>query len=353
MPIQQLVQKICESSLLTDQEKRFLRYLLDHAEDEIARQEYQIGREFLGLPKDWDPDKGNVRVLVARARSGMRDYFDDPAWGRKSPEHLTISRPPYMLVLVSCAHPDPDVRFWDAHLSSARNIILHTEPLFFFNPRKRSFTRYLDLNGDSLEAIDVQGDARLRGLIPCFHYQPSGETYAAQDLANWFVSQRRDRPEVKLTRKCHDDEPWGQNLILLGNSRTNRFINRLQALRRDLEIQLDQYSVVNLHPRSSEKKNYEDLNEVAGEGYTYALVTRCPSRFAGYSATILGANHGRAAQKVARYLTSKKSLRELMEKLEAPPGLPLPKSFQIVFRVEIHDFDVAEGEAEPIIWRGF
>jgi hypothetical protein len=68
---------------------------------------------------------------------------------------------------------------------------------------------------------------------------------------------------------------------------------------------------------------------------------------------MIAANHGRATQKVAEYLTSEVLLRALFQKVGVQSEQSLPTTFQILFSVETHDFDIAESDAEPILWRGF
>jgi len=345
--IRQLINEVCFGRTLSDHEKDFLRYMDKHAGDAHFLSEHGIAKEFLRW-EDWDKRRSNVRTLVARVRSGLKTFFDDPRGGRASRQRLEIpERPPYRLEMAVNLQHDAVARFWGAHFANGeRNMVLYTEPVFFYDPLKRCFVRFLDVNSDDLDQIHESLDPRLRGLTACFHYQPTGEARAVKNVTRWFEGQEY-AVEVKPTRECTNNEGWGCNLVLLGNSRTNRFMRQLQSPA-GLEVIVEDYRVKDTRTCTV----YEDLDEVTGANFAYALVTRSPSKFSQFCVTAISANHGRAAQKASEFLTSEIRLRQFFQRLSINREEELPKSFQILFKVETHDFDVAEGDAQPILCRG-
>jgi hypothetical protein len=56
-------------------------------------------------------------------------------------------------------------------------------------------------------------------------------------------------------------------------------------------------------------------------------------------------------EKAAKYLTSKKSMEILFQKVGIPESEPLPESFQILFKVEGLKFDTGVGDAEAVAFR--
>jgi hypothetical protein len=73
----------------------------------------------------------------------------------------------------------------------------------------------------------------------------------------------------------------------------------------------------------------------------YALVTRKPGTTQNKSTiTTISANHGRAIEGAAGYLTSEKEVSNLLSTLNVDPGFSaLPERFQILLGVEMIDID--------------
>ena len=101
----------------------------------------------------------------------------------------------------------------------------------------------------------------------------------------------------------------------------------------------------------SEQRHYRDAPYSLKTGENeclYAVVTRRPILNSKTCATLVGSNHGRALEKAANYLTSKKSMEILFQKIGISGSEPLPESFQILFKVEGLNFDTGVGDAEAV-----
>jgi hypothetical protein len=336
---------------LSHHENDFLKYLLKHQGQD--NDEYcsttGIAKYFLGRDmEEWDKLHGDVRTLASRVRTGLGDYFQDARLGRHSEHRLTIGiGPPYKLHVEANTLQSSLSQFWEVHLGSTRkNWLITTEPLFFYNPREHFFVRYLTLNAPA-DRVE-QPDSPVAGLVECHTYVPSGEAGAEKVLTDWFKGQQKELT-VAVSRNCID-QPWQDDLILLGNSRTNRFISSLQEKHNFQLVQQD-YQITNSDPKGDEAKIHTDLEGVTGVGVTHALVTRCRGLFDYANATIIAANHGRAAQRVAEFLTTEASVTKMFESFSLDLQKRLPDFFQILFEVPTLNFDLA-GDAKPIIRRG-
>jgi hypothetical protein len=348
------VHGIAPSEHLSPRDHEFLNYLLKYKGNEKYCSSAGIAEHILKRNmQHWSEDKhSDVRVFVTRVRNGLRAYFEDPKHGRKSEYRLDIgSGAPYRLQVVLNERPSSLAQFWESHLDSALvTRLVSTEPVFFYDSQKRSFVRYLEINADTPKGGKGRLGPRLKGLIPCFTYVPSGEAKAEQLLTNWFKSQKKDLI-VEVSRNCNDAEPYTGNLILLGNKRTNRFIRNFQN-EQHFELYQDDYRIVNRVPQGYKLKSYADLDKVTGMSFTHVLVTRCRGTFNNVCATIIAANHGRAAAKIAELLTSDTSVSNLFKTIGVERQKAMPDSFQILFKVQTKDFDLAGGEPEVVLCRG-
>lgn len=222
----------------------------------------------------------------------------------------------------------------------------------FFDQKRRCYIRFLDINDESrsldTEAIRSRIPARhpARLLEPCFHYQSSGETQAQRILRKWFEHQKGN-VSVEVSREVLDAKAWAHHLILLGNSRTNRLIRKLQD---KLDIVLEEDSILVRKSRHFTKKYY-DLRTSYQKSATssiHAVVTRRPSLGNQRCATLIASNNGRALERMAEFLTRASELQRLYDSLNLKP--PLPASFQLLFSFRIVDRDTVAGEPELVEW---
>lgn len=300
-------------------------------------------------------EQSDIRTSVSRVRQGLKGFFKYELAGKKSASRLQIPyRPPYRLEIVKNEPAlDPVETFWDAHFSNAsQNLIIYTEPLFFWDKEHRCYIRYLNLNDES-SSLDVDrirrnlpADHPATRLQPCFHYQSSGETQAQRILRKWFEQQ--DDVDVKLSRECVDSEVWKHNIVVLGNSRTNRFLRILQKELTFL-LQDDKVAVkARGRKRSYELVDLEPSPKEPSERYLYAVLTRRPSTVKQRCVTMIAANHGRGIEKVAETLTLPNAIDRLYSQLQLDRTQPLPDRFQLLFRIQTLDHELAPGEPELI-----
>jgi hypothetical protein len=351
-------------------EVELLRFLGEHSNPTSATEslsEKTIGTEVFGLPKNWNPREPDapalVRTTVTRLRHHLDDFFKYTPSGRQCARRIFLpDGSPYLLrVIDNNVQLDAVERFWDAHIISGGDCaIIYTEPLFFWDEDRRAYIRFLDINFESLDpdqiARGIRGefgpDHPALKMKPCFHYQASGEIHACHKIQSWF-EQNRVPIDVALSRDRNDDWALERNLIVLGNRRTNRLVRKLQA-GLAYELLSEHIVIRDPDPNRNEQPEYKDL-QPSGDGtegnYVYAIVTRRPSLNRKRCATVIGANHGRAAEIVAHYLTSEKSLDSLYDLMGVQGTDRLPSQFQVLFRVGVVDFDTLLGEAEPIAHR--
>jgi hypothetical protein len=146
---------------------------------------------------------------------------------------------------------------------------------------------------------------------------------------------------VRNARITSWHEMRNSNLVMVGCTRTNTFIDMLQE---KAGFNLTEDEIQNLSPCPGEAQSYK------GKRYAdsrlqrfreYALVTRRPGTTQSKSTiTTISANHGRAIEGAAGYLTSEKEVSNLLSTLNVDPGVSaLPERFQILLGVEMIDID--------------
>jgi hypothetical protein len=317
-------------------------------------EDHQLADE-LGRGPKWKKFKSDIRTAVHRVRDNLRTFYKYDPLGKKSGSRLQIpDGTPYRVELVTNHQDlDPIERFWDPHFGNdAGNLIVYTEPLFFWDQEGRRYIRYLDLNDES-SALDaarirekIPAGHPARELQPCFHYHSGGETQAQRILRKWFEHQ--GNVEVKLSRECVERDVWKHNIVVLGNSRTNRFLKTLQE---GLTFVLDEKKLtVQEHNHKSAYDCFDlqaSLKEPSGS-YLYATVTRRPSIVDQRWVTMIAANHGRAIEKLAESLTTPNALHQIYSRLPFDRSAPLPTYFQLLFRIQMIDYELAPGEPELV-----
>jgi hypothetical protein len=347
--VQRIAAAIATQRVLPPGEQRLLDVLIRRFPDAITESDLS---KSLHDGEDSTKLRGNRRAEVARVRKTLNDFFNSD--GRNWPgKRLRIpTGTPYRVELVENRPDlDPVEWFWYPHFNPrVENLIVSTEPLFFFDPERRCYIRFLDINDESrspdTEAIRLRipEGHPARGLEPCFHYQSSGETQAQRILRKWFEEQNWNL-SVEASREVSDANAWAHNLILLGNSTTNRFIRKLQD---DLDIVLHADSISVGKSRGSTKKYYDQRTSSRSSATSsiYAVVTRRPSLGNQRWATLIASNNGRAIERMAEYLTKPSELQALYNSLNVKP--PLPARFQLLFSFKIVDRDTVAGEPELV-----
>jgi hypothetical protein len=335
--VDDLIDRICQSPdiPITRARERMLRALARRRDDPSL------------------PPMRHSKVTASRLRRILDYYFDKTLQGRAEKHRLTlplgqrgrsksytIEREQNVSQLKCVEH------FWDAHCVQRPDreelLVIHTEPLFFWVPKDRCFVRFLDVNWESTDRIPafelekVSSRFAPEDLIPSFHYRPSGEVGARDHILRFFrrydvVKQKAMTIVSQTSRECPQaDKLWHRNLILLGNRRTNALFKRLQDERADeLAMTLSDHAI-----ECKDAEPRDDSSE-----YAFALLTRMPNRAPIGVVTTIGANHGRAAEKVAEFLMDEKQLKGFYDTHGIDKSKPLPATFQILFGVKILDFD--------------
>jgi hypothetical protein len=290
---------------------------------------------------------GGDRVASHRLRESLKNYFAYTVEGRRESHRLSLPLKSSELEMEANRWQlQPSELFWDAHCVGRPEHdllrIVYTEPLFFFDNQRRIYVRVLDLNSEASRVPDdltVKAE-RLLGsndLVPSFHYQPSGEIGARNLLLAWLrnyqvILREHITVDSKASRLClTETELWKGHLIALGNRRTNEFIRELQDLAKGTET--PPFIVIEDHMARAGTEEFRDEPERA-----YAAVSRLPNKFGGV-ATLIAANHGRAAEKVAEFLTDDESLAEFYATCGISTDKVLPDRFQILFEVGIQDIE--------------
>jgi hypothetical protein len=356
--VERLVQTVIEHKALTPADQNLLECLKSHFPnglDNARLRELALNPSFNRLHGE------NIRTAVYRVRDKLDLFFKYDSHGKTTDMRLQIPKgKPYRIELVANLQDlDPVERFWDPHFSNdAENMIIYTEPLFFWDEKRRCYLRFLDINDESPSLDAEQVRARIpenhpaRELVPCFHYQSSGETQAQRILRKWFEQQGKVRVEVEISRECVEKKVWNHNIVVLGNCRTNHYLDVLQN---GLSIVLENDSIKVKGGTGECEREYRDLpaspRESAGH-FIYAVVTRMPSIVAQCCVTLIAANHGRAIEKVAEFLTATpNSLDELYTRLNFQSRKPLPNRFQLLFRLQSLDHELVAGKPELVDFR--
>jgi hypothetical protein len=141
--------------------------------------------------------------------------------------------------------------------------------------------------------------------------------------------------EVKNSRFVSWSTIERSNLIVVGSSRTNSFVNSLQG---EEQFVIAADSIKNLNPRPGEPTSYRGHRFTNGKlerVVEYALVTRRQGLVGDSAITLIAANHGRAMEGAVQFLTREDKVAGLLDIL----GGELPPHFQVLLKVDMIDFD--------------
>jgi len=131
------------------------------------------------------------------------------------------------------------------------------------------------------------------------------------------------------------------NLVMVGCTRTNPFMDMLQE---KTDFILTEDTITNLSPREGESPSYKGMRyrDSKLQRYReYVLVARRPGTNQNRSTiTMIAANHGRAIEGAASYLTSEREVSNLLSMMKIDrERTALPDRFQILLGVEMIDID--------------
>lgn len=344
-----------------DSLKRIFRYLVERSADSTGfpPKEYEIAVEAMGRPATFDPRIDPiVRVSLSSIRERLLAYFATE--GRNAPVRLEIPRGHYQVQFVETEIDEEAVaqrgaalsRFWQPYLeSSAPNVIVYTEPLFFRDSQKRYFRDWSvnQFEGGVEKISHSFPGIKAHEITPVFHYLSAGEVHSLLSLTRMF-HEARVPVETRNSRISQWQELSRCNLILLGSPRTNVFLEKLQ----------DEYPLVTLADRiecrgsgKGRVKTYRCRRFLDGSLQRmteYAVVTRRHGVLPGCCITMIAANHGRAIEAAGHLLTLEDRVQLLLDRMQVSAESTVPQVFQLLVRVETVDVDdeVTSVEIEAI-----
>jgi len=272
--------------------------------------------------------------------------------------------------------------FWKAHLSSGLNVItVCNEPLFFrdWDERVRKVTRYSDINQEdtdsrkALEKLKQLHPDDFKESLECSHsYLPSGEIFARQRLEEWFDQAAGIKIRNLVSRHMNGQELAETSPILLGNTRTNRFIREIlkseDCAHLAYTIRPERFGVIEIAnaneneiealrrlPPSSVRFGNESAEVVDSPDsarYVFGLVTRIPNVYGEGAITIIAADYTRFIDQIARVATDESLLRHIVEKADWKDSVA-PQSFQalLMMRTGIGILDDERRKPELLTWR--
>lgn len=333
--------------------KRTLAYLCEREDQNGSNfpKEYEIAVQALNRPASFDPKTDPiVRVNVAAIRQRLLAYFESE--GREETLRLEIPKGSYRAAF--SAHSEgraaPDTaettmaarrKFWQPYLSgNARNMLVYTDVLFFRDD-SGNYLRNIYVNGLSGGAEELQERLPAKafhGLKPSYHFTSAGEVQAMLALI-WLFARLKAPLEVRNSRFTSWNELRSSNLILLGSSRTNAFVDALQA-GNNFVITAD--AVRNTDPREGEEASYSGQRHMEGKlerAVEPAVVTRRPGLAPRTVITMISANHGRGVEGAAQFLTLEGDVAAALKSSGLENAAKLPAHFQWLLRVHMVDFD--------------
>ncbi|MFB3905996.1 MAG: hypothetical protein ACE15E_21330 [Acidobacteriota bacterium] len=346
--------------------KRILEYLCQRSEDPEhgTIKEYDIAVHALGRSASFDPKTDPiVRVNIATIRDRLRSYFADEA--PESRLRLVIPKGQYRVVFEevpkrghqagSAATRFPALeRFWRPYLTrTVPNMLVFSE-LLFFRDNHGTYIRNIYINqiqGGLKQLTKKLPGLQPEGFRPSFHFVSAGEVHCLLNLTRLF-----ERMGVECHARNSRFLAWNSlrdtNLILIGSSRTNPFVDSLQG---ENIFFLSADRIINRSPRPGEEASYAGHRTKDGklEKVTeYAVVTRRPAPTADCVVTCIAGNHGRALEGAGDFLSDESQVALMLERLEADqPGASSSSHFQVLLKVELVDFDEEVAHVEILSTR--
>src|SRR5882724_1028658 len=232
-------------------------------------------------------------------------------------------------------------KFWEPYLTGVGpNVLLYTE-LLCFRDNQGNYFRSIHVNDPRVDPATVSPHlpgAAPGEIQPSFHFVSGGEMQGALSLAQTFQNLNVSL-EVKNTRFVSWPGMRRSNLIVLGSSRTNAVLNSLQG---EEEFTIGSDSIRCRQPHQGEQESYRGSRSMCGKldrVVEFAIVTRRPGPLGDSAITLIAANHGRAMEGAAQYVTREDKLSGLLRILGAAEDAALPTHFQVLLKVDMIDFD--------------
>jgi hypothetical protein len=351
----QLLERILESPHFAHASslKRILQYLCDRSGESgpTLIKEHEIATSVLGRQQSFDPKTDPiVRVSITAVRQRLHAYFESE--GKSETFGLEIPKGAYRAVFSARSFGElpPDElegrlitlrRFWQPYLSGdVKNMLVYTDVLFFRDDAG-TYLRNIYVNSLSGGLEEIRKRLKMEeshGLKPSFHFVASGEVHAMLSLIRLFA-QLEAPLTVRNSRFTSWNELRSSNLVLLGSSRTNSFLDSLQG-GNNFVITAD--DIRNLEPHEGEERVYVGQRYMEGKLEKVvepAVVTRRPGLTRGTAVTMISANHGRAIEGAGNFLALEDDLARVLESSGLSGTQDLPEHFQLLLRVHMVDFD--------------
>ncbi|MBI5084121.1 MAG: hypothetical protein HZB13_05930 [Acidobacteria bacterium] len=278
-------------------------------------------------------DATNIYPLRHKVNRTLREFSESAA--NDSGIHVSVSKSPYRLEVTgrrqeaeSAEGREAFQKFWSPYLQNgAETTIVFTSPLFFRDAQYR-YVRDIHVNNeqqkDKLGA--VLGADNIAEWAPSRHYYSAGEVESVLKILSCLHEEGAHVRCRAIDSEDQLPERHDNHLIAIGSGRTNWYLDDQQA---GLHFIVNQTHV----EVEGSTITYSDGSDVHGRLIKHAVLTRRPSYHDGIAVTLIAANHGRAAEGVAEYLTTGRDLVDLVERL-AGTG-ELPDKFQALFRVTL------------------
>lgn len=314
--------------------------------------EYEIAINALGRRPTFDPKTDPiVRVSIASIRKRLSQYYQSD--GRREPLVLAVPKGQYRAEFSmrsseaertrESREMTPSIsRFWRPYRNhGVSNLVLFSE-LLFLRDDQGNFVRNIFVN-ERRDARTLTAphfpNLDLSYFSPSFHYISAGEMQCIAALSGLFARLR-----IPFTSRDTRHVTWADigssNLILIGSSRSNPYLDSLQGAGNFI---LQKDCITNVEPRGEEDPEYRSIRRSDGKLETiteYGLVTRRPGLCNGCTVTMISSNHGRAIEGTANFLSDESHMSQLFQKLGlTDDSAPLPESFQLLLRIELVDLD--------------
>jgi hypothetical protein len=359
----QLLDRILASKRFTrsDALSRLLAYLCENADAPAAElREYDLAVKVLGRSASFNPTIDPiVRVSIGSIRARLRAYFE--AEGENEALRLLIPKGQYRVVFEAVEQNEAASeinrsalrRFWAPYLEGTYDNTMLISELLCFRNETGTFVRDIFVNDvtSGLEQVrERMPELDWNAFRPSFHFVSAGEMHGMLSLVRLLAGMDASI-EVQNARFSSWSRLRDMNLILLGSSRTNPFLDSLQS---GTNYVIDSDQIVNTTPGPQEAEVYAGTRYLDGrleKVREYAVVTRHPSLNPDCAVTMIAANHGRAIEGATDFLTTEERVQSLVKRMQLAPGEPFPTNFQVLLRVDMIDFDEEVTQVEYLAHR--
>lgn len=328
--------------------RRILQFLSAYPEGGSPK-EWEIAVHALGRPTDFDPRRDPiVRVSIASIRERLCQYFQHE--GRFEKWRLAIPRGEYRLVFFEqgaeaefrCRalldRPALE-RFWQPYLLELERNLLVFSDLLFFTDGQGTFWRDIFVNrtnGSVRRLRQLFALPKSDQLRPTRAFISAGELRALYSLQALF-GEAGSKVEPCEVRELPAEDLGGSNLILIGSSRTNPLVDRVQSY---FQWTLTERHVSYAPSAGGRLRRLRDREWAQGDVIrrrSFALLQRTvlPE---GEVVTAICANNGRSIQAVAELLTDEEETRRVLQILgNGRSESLLPSHLELLFQVELAD----------------